>query len=241
MRECDQRMFFPLFLSLEGKICLIVGAGAVALRKIQVMIPSRARITVVSPEVIPEIESISTQGAISLKKRKFRSEDLDGATVVIVATNDSGLNKEISVEAAERRILCNVVDKPELCSAIFPAIVSRGSLQIAISTGGASPSLASSIKSEISELFGDEYALALDILCRLRREILRRDNDTDNHKKIFQGLVDSQLVQLCKEGNCEEIDLLIKKIAGADICIGEPIHKSENKSSPGPYECSGEM
>jgi precorrin-2 dehydrogenase/sirohydrochlorin ferrochelatase len=210
--------YFPLFISLDALQCLIVGGGSVALRKVLALLDSNANIDLVSPSVLPELETLGKKGLINIKKRRFRDEDLEGVNLVIVSTNDTETNECISDEAKRRKIICNVVDRPELCSAIFPSILSRGRLQLAISTGGASPAMARFIKEQISDVFGKEYELALEILWRLRGEILR-DNSSSQpaRREIFQRFVNSEFIELCKRRDRKKIKAMLSETAGEAV------------------------
>jgi precorrin-2 dehydrogenase/sirohydrochlorin ferrochelatase len=214
-----QKNYLPLFLSLAEFRCLVVGGGAVAVRKVQTLLEHDANIEVVSPRVAGELEELAKQGLIEIKRKAFSRGDLDGMNLVVVSTNDKDLNKGIAMEASKRGIICNVVDTPELCSAIFPSIYSSGNLKIAISTGGASPALARLIKVNLSRTFGEEYALALDILSKLRKSITKDDSSdrANQNRKIFTSLVDSEFIGLCEARDLEKIEDRLKVLVGLEM------------------------
>jgi precorrin-2 dehydrogenase/sirohydrochlorin ferrochelatase len=140
---------FPMFVKLEGKRCLVVGAGKVGEPKIGSLIETGARVHVVALEASEAVHQWAGDGKIALEIRAFASGDLDQAFLAVVATASRELNSSIYHEAQQRGILCNVVDVPEYCDFYYPAVVRRGDLQIAISTNGQSPSLAQAAKNEI--------------------------------------------------------------------------------------------
>ena len=140
---------FPLFLKLEGKQCLVVGAGAVGLEKVESLLRCGASIRVVAPQAVARVQQLNSRGEIEWLARCYEPEDEDGCDLVIAATNDREVNQAVFEEASRRSILCNTADDPPLCDFFFASIVQRGDLQIAISTAGESPALAQRLRREI--------------------------------------------------------------------------------------------
>ena len=157
-------IYYPAFLDLRGKRCLVVGGGTVARRKVEGLVNTGAMVTVVAPSIVPMPDGVH------LEQRTFIPADLDGTMLVIAATNDSAVNAAVAREAHARGIFINVVDDPAICSMILPAVVRRGAFCLAISTGGASPVLARRLKESFETQFGEEYGLLIDLLWRLRRQ-----------------------------------------------------------------------
>ena len=156
--------YFPFFIELSGQPGLVVGGGAVALRKVQKLLPYGPNLTVVAPEFMPELAAIP---GLALGNRAFSPKDLDGMAFVIAATDDRALNREISLLCRARNIPVNAVDDKEACSFLFPALVRRGSLSVGISTGGASPTAAIWLKDQVEGLLPDCLE---DILAWLERQ-----------------------------------------------------------------------
>ena len=148
---------FPMFMKLEGRSCLVVGAGTVGEPKIGSLIAAGASVRVVALHATAAVADWARDGAITLEARAFTTADLDGTFLVIAATNSRAVNATIFHEARQRNILCNVVDDPEYCDFYYPAVVRRGELQVAISTNGHSPALAQRIRRELEIQFGPEY------------------------------------------------------------------------------------
>src|SRR5947208_9800464 len=148
---------FPIFLKLDGRRCLVVGAGKVAEGKIRGLIEARASIEVVAPEAVWQLKKWAWEGVIGWKARVFQPSDLDQVSLVIAATSVPEVNREVFKQARLRNVLCNAVDDPENCDFYYPAVVNRGDLQIAISTNGRSPALAQRLRRELEEQFGPEY------------------------------------------------------------------------------------
>lgn len=219
--EESEAMYFPIYVKLESENCIVVGGGIVALRKVSDLLAYKAKITVISPKIVVELDELEEVGMIEVKRRTFRRSDLDGAALVTAATDNRRVNHEVADECRRRGVLCNVVDQPDLCTAIFPAVLQRGRLSISVSTGGASPAMARRIKEELGKLFGGEYVVALDILAELRKEIMKKNLNENKRKDIFTKLVYSNLLQLCKNKDHTRIDELIRHVIGEDISLRE--------------------
>jgi precorrin-2 dehydrogenase/sirohydrochlorin ferrochelatase len=180
-----QPNLFPLFLKLAGRRCLVVGAGSIAESKIESLIQADARIKVVAPEATEKIQRWSRAKQVIWRKRAYRAADLTGSFLVIAATSSPALHRAIFRQARRTGILCNAVDDPPNCDFYYPAVVRRGSLQIAISTGGESPSLAARLRAELERQFGPEYAAWVKRLGRTRAGILRNVLDPAKRRKIL--------------------------------------------------------
>lgn len=166
--------FFPMMVKLEGKKCVVVGAGAVAEEKIAGLLPHLARITVVSPEATKKIQKQAQDGSLTWNQRRFVAKDVAGAFLAIAATDSPAVNAAVFRACSARGVLCNSVDDPPNCDFFYPAIVRRGALQIAVSTNGRSPALASRLRRELEQQFGPEWADWLEHIGHMRRQILSR-------------------------------------------------------------------
>src|SRR5262245_41173512 len=140
---------FPIFLKLDGRRCLVVGAGKVAEGKIRGLLEARASVEVVAPEAVWRIQKWAWEGALGWKPHTFQPADLDQVSIVIAATSVPEVNAEVFRQARLRNVLCNSVDDPQNCDFYYPAVVNRGDLQIAISTNGRSPALAQRLRREL--------------------------------------------------------------------------------------------
>ncbi|HEV3208568.1 MAG TPA: bifunctional precorrin-2 dehydrogenase/sirohydrochlorin ferrochelatase [Terriglobales bacterium] len=179
---------FPMFLKLEGRSCLVVGAGAVGTPKIESLIEGGASVRVIAPRVNFTVGEWAGSGAITWEAREFGVSDLDGVFLVIAATSSREVNELIFREARRRNILCNVVDDPEHCDFYYPAVVRRGNLQIAVSTNGLSPALAQRIRRELQEQFGPEYGEWLAHLGQIRRELFASAIDPEERRRLLHRL-----------------------------------------------------
>ena len=179
---------FPMFLKLEGKRCLVVGARKVGEPKIAGLIDTGATIQVIALEASEAVREWAANGKVKLELRGFVPEDLDGAFLAVVATTSSALNKNIYQQAQRRGVLCNVVDVPEYCDFYYPAVVRRGDLQIAVSTSGQSPSLAQKIRQQLERQFGPAYESWVAELGATRRLVLASDLDPQSKRALLQSL-----------------------------------------------------
>jgi uroporphyrin-III C-methyltransferase / precorrin-2 dehydrogenase / sirohydrochlorin ferrochelatase len=193
--------YFPVFFDLVGQKVLVVGGGDVALRKIALLERSGASITVVAPEVVPELMARAAAGTLKLAMREFEPEDLDGARLVIVATSRRAVNRWIANLSDSRHIPVNVVDDAHASRFIVPAIIDRDPVLVAISTGGASPVLARRLRERLEALIPakiGELAAWLKALRKTAREKLR---DTDERRRFFEAVVDGPAARRFVEGD----------------------------------------
>ena len=179
-------------LRLDGRRCVVVGGGPVGLEKVEGLLACDAAVTLVSPEAVPELQRYAAEGSVAWERREYRTEDLEGAFLAIAATSRTDLNVRVFEEAEARSMLVNVVDVPDLCNFILPAIVRRGPLAIAISTAGASPALAKRMKREIAEAFGEPYARLALILNDARAWAKVTLPTYQDRKAFFEGIVNGE-------------------------------------------------
>jgi precorrin-2 dehydrogenase/sirohydrochlorin ferrochelatase len=179
---------FPMFMKLEGRSCLVVGAGTVGEPKINSLVTAGASVRVVALYATAAVAEWAQAGAITWEARAFNSADLDGTFLVIAATNSSDVNAAIFHQARQRNILCNVVDDPEHCDFYYPAVVRRGDLQLAISTNGQSPALAQRIRRELEMQFGPEYGAWLEELGRARQQLYASKIDPEQRRRLLHEL-----------------------------------------------------
>jgi siroheme synthase-like protein len=181
----------PVLLRLAGRRVVVIGAGAVAERKLQALLDSRARVSVVSPLTSARVEAWAAAGAIELRRRSYRPGDLAGACLAYVATDDPAASRQAWGEAQERGVWINVADQPGLCDFFAPAVVRQGDLTIAVSTNGASPALARRVRERLEGEFGPAYAQALAVLRGERARLLREEPDPERRRLALQALVAS--------------------------------------------------
>jgi precorrin-2 dehydrogenase / sirohydrochlorin ferrochelatase len=213
VREMLETPFYIACLKLKARRCLVIGGGDVGLEKVEGLLACEAGVTLIAPVAHPELESLAAEGSIEWEKRPYAgAADLEGAFMVIAATDDSEVNIGVFDDAEKRAMLVNVVDVPPLCNFILPAIVRTGPLAIAISTAGASPALAKRMKREISELFGEEYARLAIILNDARGWAKGTLPTYQDRKEFFEGIVNGEPdpVELIRGGRETELLALIE-------------------------------
>jgi len=186
---------FPIFLKLDGKRCLVVGGTALLEAKVQSLLSRGAEVKLVADYVTDEIRRLAEEGRIRWEKRSFRTTDLDRMTLVVAADRDQAVNRSVFAESEARNLPCNVVDQPALCNFYYPAVVERGQLQIAISTGGLSPSLASRIRAELEQQFGPEYGEWVDALGRARERILTSLTPSERRTRILKRIASKHALE----------------------------------------------
>jgi len=201
----------PIFLKLDGRDCLLVGAGTIALEKIGTLLATGLRLSIVAPEANPEIRELAADGAIEWIEKEFESSDLDGRFLVIAATNDPEVNRAVYRAASEKRVLCNSVDDVPNCDFYFGSVVSRGDLQIAISTAGQSPALAQSLRREIDEQLPADLGPWLASLGDLRREVLVTHPQGEARKALLHQLAERQI---CDSDACPSRQFARTPLAG---------------------------
>lgn len=182
--------YFPLFVSLDFLPCLVIGGGKVALRKIKNLQEYGARITVVAPEIHPEIEKIA---GLTFIRRKFEEKDLEGIRLVFAASSDEACNAEAAKMCRKRKILINVADVAEECDFFYPALVKRGDVVVGISTGGKSPAVASAVRKRIEEILPQNLGAFTEKAGRVRKEIKDKDISTEGNEeylKMINGYFD---------------------------------------------------
>jgi precorrin-2 dehydrogenase/sirohydrochlorin ferrochelatase len=202
--------YFPVFLDLQGKSCLVIGAGQVGRRKVGRLLQAEpARITVLDPALdaalFPKQEAKSE---LILLQRKFCPEDLQGVFLAFACTGDAGTNAYICGLCQERAILCNSVHQAQESGFILPALHSVGDLQIAVSTSGKSPALAAQIKQHLGREYGWEYAVWLRLLGRIRIRLLQLQDHCAENKDIFRSLLDQSLLNALRnrdQGSLQQI------------------------------------
>lgn len=183
----------PIFLRLDRRPVVVIGAGTVALAKIESLLPTGAQLTVIAPAAVHAIREQAAQGKLTWHPRLFAPADLDGAFLVIAATNNSAVNHAVYEEALRRNVLCNAVDDPPNCDFYFGSTVTRGDLQIAISTAGESPALAQRLRREIDEQLPSDLGPWLQQLGSLRREIRANAPATAERTQLLHELAHRQL------------------------------------------------
>ncbi|TVO76283.1 siroheme synthase CysG [Sedimenticola selenatireducens] len=216
--------FFPIFLDIKNRTSLIIGGGEVAARKVTLLLKAQGKIRVVSPSLCPDLQSAVDQGQIEYDCRAYQSSDLDDAYLVIAATDNADINKQVSEEARARHLPVNVVDQPELCTFITPSIIDRSPVVAAISTGGASPVLARMIRSRLETLIPAGYGRLAELANRFRDRVKARFENPSDRRIFWEKILQSGVAERIFSGHIEEADASMVRAleeADADNQMGE--------------------
>jgi precorrin-2 dehydrogenase / sirohydrochlorin ferrochelatase len=192
-------MFYPLFLELRNKPVLVVGGGPIAERKVESLLQTGASVTVVAPDVSPQLKKLASSGTIRTVQRKFQEADLENALLVISATGDTETQERVAALARAHGVLVNTVDQPRLCDFIVPAVVRRGDVIVAISTSGKSPALAAALKVRVENVVTKDAARAANVLGAIRTEVHARLTDPAQRKEVFERIVASGILDWISE------------------------------------------
>ncbi len=205
--------YYPVFMDIKDKPCLVVGGGNVGMRKAATLEKCNAKVKVISRQIADEFDNLQT-GSIEFKKKDYEKKDLKDMFFVFAATDNSDLNQKIKDDAAGLNILCNIADSPDKSDFILPSIVERGDLILAISTCGSSPAMAKTIKKELEHSFGPEYAQFLTLMGNIRKKLLLSNHTSHDNKQIFHTLIDKGVLRLIKENDKKTIDSILCDVLG---------------------------
>lgn len=214
---------YPLMMNLEGKLVVVIGGGRVANRKVLSLLESGARVKVISPELTSELSILAREKKIDWTADIFRESMLnegDEITLIFGTTDNREVNRTIYDAAIKRKIPCNIADMPDMCTFIVPAVITQGDLMIAVSTGGSSPALARRIREDLATRFGPEYAQMTRIMAELRKLILQTGSSSDENKKLFLDIVDSEILAALKANDTERALEILRAILPREIDPG---------------------
>lgn len=193
---------FPVMLDLEGRECLVVGGGVVAARKIVGLLEAGARVTVVSPVLAPAVLEIARDGRLRWWPREYGEGDVAGFALVMVATDDDGVNARVAAEARARAVWVNCADDPARCDFILPSVLRRGPLTVSVSTGGASPTVAHLVREELEAVLPPDYAALTEVVADVRRGLRERSIALDAQR--WRDALDGELRRLVASGRPAE-------------------------------------
>lgn len=213
--------YYPALLDLAGRLTAVIGGGRVAARKVASLLEAGARVRLVALRLAGETEKLAGNPAVELLLREFQPSDLDGARLVICATDNEDLNRRVAAEAEKRGLFVNVVDVPRLCSFIVPAVVRRGELTLAASTGGASPAAARRLRERLQEEFGPAWGPYLKLMRALRERVTALGRPAEENRPYFFALADSELYAKVAAKDAAAIDRVIAGVLGPGFGLAE--------------------
>jgi precorrin-2 dehydrogenase/sirohydrochlorin ferrochelatase len=209
--------YFPINLDIAGRKCTVIGGGKVAARKVGTLLDCGGEVQVISPELTAELQELHQAERLEWRSRQYRQGDLAGSFLVIAATDDELVQKEVFSEAEKNGQLVNVADVPQRCNFILPATVKRDDLTIAISTAGKSPALARKLRQNFEKIIGPEYGALAEIMGLLRSEVLALGHPHEENKIIFESLLHEHFTDWIRQGNWEMIEKHLTGILGDNI------------------------
>ena len=198
--------YLPLFHNLKGRKCLVVGGGEIALRKVRPLLEAGAVVRVVAPQIRQSLKEMADVGTIQITVKTFHPDDMAGVALVIAATSDQQVNEQVSRFARERNIMVNVVDNPALCSVIFPAIIDRSPVQIAISTGGSAPVLARLLRGKLESLLPDAYGKLAQLADKFRPAVKAKLESENSRRGFWEKVFEGPIAELVFRGRMQEAE-----------------------------------
>jgi precorrin-2 dehydrogenase/sirohydrochlorin ferrochelatase len=213
------KKYYPVNLDITGKRCIIVGGGVVAERKAERLIACGAQVVLVSRTLTPLLEDRKKANAIEHIDTDYEKKTLQGAFMVIGATDLDDVNAQVSQDALSAGMLVNIVDDPDRCNFILPSLLQQGDLSIAVSTGGKSPALARKIREDLQRQYGPEYKRLLEIMGSLRKKTLAQGHPAERNKSVFNALVHSGMLEEIRKGDREKVKQIILETCGIDMDV----------------------
>lgn len=203
--------YLPLHFNLEGRLCLLVGGGQLALRKADLLVQAGARLRVLAPAIDGDLQSMADKGAHEVLKRPYEAGDAEGVVLVVAATDDSELNARVSEDARTLNVPVNVVDRPDLCTVIFPAIIDRSPVTLSVSTGGLSPVLTRYLRQMIEAMVPAGYSRLATFLGERRDWLKEQFPDTEMRRRVTEKFMDSAGMGQAMNGNFEAADEYLQR------------------------------
>jgi precorrin-2 dehydrogenase/sirohydrochlorin ferrochelatase len=205
--------YYPVFLDLTERYCVVIGGGSVGERKAEGLLQSGARVTVISPRLSERLEAWRKQGAVQHVEREYQRGDLNGCDLAFTTTDDPAVNEKIYQDAREQKIWLNVADDPAHCDFVLPALIRRGALTVGISTGGASPAATRAVREELETYLTEDFAGLIQIASEVRREL--REQSIDASPACWNKALRGDFRQLIAEGRVREAKKLLLEALGA--------------------------
>lgn len=201
--------YYPIYLNITGRECVVVGGGEVAYRKACGLKDAGGMVVIVSPEFCNQL--LNEKG-LTLKRKRYETTDVEAAAIVVAATDNGDINRDVYTDAAKRNIPVNVVDHPELCSFIVPSVIRRGDLCISISTGGTSPALARNTRLALEEWIGKEYEDITCLLSIMRQVVIATINDEKRRKAVLKRLAGQEFLEMIRRDGRDKTEAVMRRL-----------------------------
>ncbi|NNF48163.1 MAG: bifunctional precorrin-2 dehydrogenase/sirohydrochlorin ferrochelatase [Desulfofustis sp.] len=211
---------YPVNLDIGGKRCLVVGGGSVAARKVKALLLCGGQVQIISPHALEMISRLAEEGRIEWLKRAYRAGDAKEAFLIFGATDDPKVQKQIAEDAARYHVLLNSAYEPELSDFHVPAKIRRRDLVIAVSTGGGSPALALLLKEQLANEYGEEYGVLVDLMAKIRRQVVTRNSVTKENKALFRAVLELPVLDCIKRQDWAGLEEQLKIVLPAEIDAG---------------------
>jgi precorrin-2 dehydrogenase/sirohydrochlorin ferrochelatase len=205
-------VFYPINLNIAGQLCVVIGGGNVATRKITSLLSCDARVRVISPELSAGVKQLIDKNHLEWIPRAYTTGDLQGASLAFALTDRPDIQLQIANEARKHGIPVNIADNPEACTFQIPATIRRGELLISVSTGGGSPALASTIRKELELHYGPEYGELVKLLAEIRQLTVGQGSTQEEHKLLFERLLQTNILSLLRRKDWQLLQEQLYKI-----------------------------
>lgn len=214
--------YYPIFIELSDRPCVVIGGGREAQRKVNGLLAAKAKVTVISPTLTRELQRFLADGEIDCIQREYVEGDMEGYEICMVATDDGAVNAQVAAEGKRRRIWVNAADDPANCDFILPAVIRRGSITVAASTGGTSPALARRLREELEAYLTEEMPALADLLGEVRADLKARDMLPD--AELWQSAIDEDLRVLLAQRKYRQAKARLLEGLGVGELVEELVH-----------------
>ncbi|MCK5516137.1 MAG: bifunctional precorrin-2 dehydrogenase/sirohydrochlorin ferrochelatase, partial [Desulfobulbaceae bacterium] len=204
-------------LEITEKLCIVIGGGKVAERKVSGLLTAKALVRVISPQLTRLLRQWTEEKRIDWLNRGYQQGDLAGAMLVFAATDNRKIQKAVTREAQQAGQMVNIIDAPAECSFQVPAVVRRGDLTLAVSSNGCSPAVVAMVRKQLAEDYGEEYGLLLELVARIRKQVLAGDQGCDERKILFQNLLHEDIIIWIKTGQLDRLRKHLSAVVGFDV------------------------
>lgn len=208
---------YPVSLDITGRLCVVVGGGTIATRKVRGLVAAGGRVRIISPELTDELKTLLEQGTIEWRQTVFAAEELSGAFLVFAATNNPEVQAAVVTAARSSRLLVNVVDGPEFCDFQVPAVVRRGDLSISVATNGKTPAVAALVRKQLEALIGEEYAILTALMGAIREEIIGQAGSDAEKKILFQKILQDDIVHWLRARQWHKVQAHLEDVIGRPL------------------------
>jgi precorrin-2 dehydrogenase/sirohydrochlorin ferrochelatase len=225
--------YYPVFLDIAAKSCIVVGGGRVAERKAAGLLAAGAVVTIISPRVTRGIAALKGKGRLKLLKRAYKRGDLNGAALVVSAASGRAVNRAVHADAVRAGLPVNVVDDPALCTFIVPSVVDRSPLLLAISTSGAAPAFSRRLRETLEDTIGPEYAVFVELIGRIRNKLLNDGVNSAKKKRVVKALAASPVPAWLAANSTRKVNTFLGKLIGEGYTLKDLGIKLSRKDAPG--------